>query len=580
MHPTPRAPAARGVPRVSLITVFSLPNERARARPGVGDVVAIDAPRARWNAFDDAPELATGHAAEVTVLLDASGVLARAATLASFSRDRALENDVPERERAINALCVWASATRSSLLLAARDARECGGGVTAAEAAFCAAETLHARRSAHFLGRVVAATTTASASASTAARADEYGIHSIDAARAANGAATLRPVLWLAQREGGTLTEVTLPPRTYPSAAIAAEAAAEEFEGRVVEILDAVVRYRGGSDRYGLVCVENVSAWRVLRPREDDRAVDVLERCGGGGGCYVRAEGDRRSSRGGRGATTTLRELRRGSAGGMSSRASIARVVARVRWVQLPRPRRTATGGAKKRGRDDDDESRGGGGGGGASAPAPAPAPAFAPSDVAAALLAYGCTSCHAPLMPDARDGIYPQCACHHGGVNTTGYVWRGVTLGLVDADVEADVEADVDDDAGNGRGTATPCVLGGELMRKLLFGIAPGDAAWSSRRRGTRLRSNRGDAEDDLGVDVEDEEEDEEEEDGDGDEEGFPRSRAAGADALEIATAALNALARGGERNAPFSFKIKTPRLDENGVPENGPLEIVAFDV
>jgi hypothetical protein len=154
------------------------------------------------------------------------------------------------------------------------------------------------------------------------------------------------------------------------------------------------------------------------------------------------------------------------------------------------------------------------------------------------------------------------------------------VTLGLVDADVEADMEADVDDDAGTGRGTATPCVLGGELMRKLLFGIAPGDAAWSSRRRGTRLRSNRGDAEDDLGVDVEDEEEDEEEEDGDGDEEGFPRSRAAGADALEIATAALNALARGGERNAPFSFKIKTPRLDENGVPENGPLEIVAFDV
>ena len=71
-------------------------------------------------------------------------------------------------------------------------------------------------------------------------------------------------------------------------------------------------------------------------------------------------------------------------------------------------------------------------------APAPrvfASAPAsscvmLSPTDVAAALLAYGCLACGKVLPPDPIDGVYRQCPCHPGGTNQTGYVWRGLMLG------------------------------------------------------------------------------------------------------------------------------------------------------
>ena len=45
------------------------------------------------------------------------------------------------------------------------------------------------------------------------------------------------------------------------------------------------------------------------------------------------------------------------------------------------------------------------------------------------------------------------------------------------------------------------------------------------------------------------------------------------------MATAALNALAAGATRNAPFEWRVRAPRLDENGVPIVKSLEVVGFE-
>lgn len=61
--------------------------------------------------------------------------------------------------------------------------------------------------------------------------------------------------------------------------AVDATAAAwrQKLEGKVVELSDARVRYRGSSDRYALVAAEDTSRWRAL-PDDDPRAKDVTAR--------------------------------------------------------------------------------------------------------------------------------------------------------------------------------------------------------------------------------------------------------------------------------------------------------------
>ena len=69
--------------------------------------------------------------------------------------------------------------------------------------------------------------------------------------------------------------------------------------------------------------------------------------------------------------------------------------------------------------------------------------------DVAASLLAYGCVECGRELRADPVDSVYRQCECHSGSKNSTGYVWRGITLGLTDDRAARRDGFDDDDDEG-----------------------------------------------------------------------------------------------------------------------------------
>ena len=84
------------------------------------------------------------------------------------------------------------------------------------------------------------------------------------------------------------------------------------------------------------------------------------------------------------------------------------------------------------------------------------------------------------------------------------------------------------------------------ELVSRLLLGVTPGDAAWS----GDEARS--------------------------GSAEGCSGS---GIDHLALAAAAINALALGGKKNSPMEWSVRAPRLDENGVPLPGPMEVLGFN-
>ena len=188
--------------------------------------------------------------------------------------------------------------------------------------------------------------------------------------------------------------------------------------------------------------------------------------------------------------------------------------------------------------------------------------------DVAASLLAYGCVECGRELRADPVDSVYRQCECHSGSKNSTGYVWRGITLGLTDDRAARRDGFDDDDDEGwdekpwddsrsrSGKrrkrlaervATVEARVDDSELVSRLLLGVTPGDAAWSR----DEARSGS---------------------DADG-------CSGSGHDHLALAAAAINALALGGKKNSPMEWSVRAPRLDENGVPTPGPMEVLGFN-
>ena len=85
------------------------------------------------------------------------------------------------------------------------------------------------------------------------------------------------------------------------------------------------------------------------------------------------------------------------------------------------------------------------------------------------------------------------------------------------------------------------------ELVSRLLLGVTPGDAAWSRDEARSGVLA-----------------------------EGCSGSKI---DHLALAAAAINALALGGERNSPMEWSVRVPRLDENGVPLPGPMEVLGFN-
>ena len=290
----------------------------------------------RWNSFTEGPEACTGWTTNVTVLATASALLALSSTsntqLASRSsppeKNQNKKSTKSESEKKNDGevkgykgggkraalVAAWATKTHVHLLTTASDAAArlasaAGLGVGLGGpnvAVHCAAENLGNHAIVHFLGLVVAVTAVP------------------------GSCGGVRPVLWMYQGPPGNCVEATLPPVTPPvnpsaaerpsdvddaaaakeatirlnththitstakqtcedggasnaaAAATAVDATAEawrqKLEGKVVELSDARVRYRGGSDRYCLVAAPESSRWRVL-DEDDPRSVDVTARC-------------------------------------------------------------------------------------------------------------------------------------------------------------------------------------------------------------------------------------------------------------------------------------------------------------
>ena len=500
-------------------------------------MVALESIRARWNEWAARAEACTGWASEVTVLARASDILGKTSRRgANFS---------PSVDRArVDAVLAWARREHAGLLETAANAAaeavmggggarrdSLGAGVKTVTAGWLLRDPLAERaRSVHFYGRCVA----------------EFRAPSSTGARAS------RRVVWLSQGTGECV-EATLLPEDDAGGWIRGEADANgeksleadgkpagnvlegkaagkvlegKAAGKVLELLHARVRVLHSTGRRCLVATRPAV---VIDPANDPRAAEVVARC------PTAAASARYPS------VHTIFTAPRVD-------APVARFLARVSWIRLPSPR----------------EATGGGASGAAVTGRAVDRSAVTREDVAASLLAYGCVECGRELRADPVDSVYRQCECHSGSKDSTGYVWRGITLGLTDDRAARRDEFEFEDDDGRDdprsrlgkrrkRSAAVEArVDDSELVSRLLLGVTPGDAAWSRDEAWSGDEARSGSAEGCSG---------------------------SGIDHLALAAAAINALALGGKKNSPMEWSVRAPRLDENGVPLPGPMEVLGFN-
>ena len=469
-------------------------------------------------------------------------VLARASDILGKTSRRGA-NFSPNIDRArVEAVRAWAIREHAGLLETAANAAaeaamggggarrdSLGAGVKTVTAGWLLRDPLAERAlSVHFFGRCVA----------------EFRAPSSTGARAS------RRVVWLSQGTGECV-EATLLPEDDAGGWIRERGDADEKSlegkaagnnvlegkavGKVLELLHARVRVLHSTGRRCLVATRPAV---VIDPANDPRAAEVVARC------PTAAASARYPS------VHTIFTAPRVD-------APVARFLARVSWIRLPSPREeTAASGVAVTGRAVVDRS--------AVTGRAMDRSAVTREDVAASLLAYGCVECGRELRADPVDSVYRQCECHSGSKDSTGYVWRGITLGLTDdRATRRDGFEDEDDDGWDDprsrpgkrrkRAVVEARVDDSELLSRLLLGVTPGDAAWSRDEAwsGDEARS---------GVLAE----------------GCSGSRI---DHLALAAAAINALALGGERNSPMEWSVRVPRLDENGVPLPGPMEVLGFN-
>ena len=499
-------------------------------------MVALESIRARWNEWAARAEACTGWASEVTVLARASDILGKTSRRgANFS---------PSVDRArVDAVLAWARREHAGLLETAANAAaeavmggvgarrdSLGAGVKTVTAGWLLRDPLAERaRSVHFYGRCVA----------------EFRAPSSTGARAS------RRVVWLSQGTGECV-EATLLPEDDAGGWIRGEADANgeksleadgnaagnvlegKAAGKVLELLHARVRVLHSTGRRCLVATRPAV---VIDPANDPRAAEVVARC-----------------------PTTAASARYPSVDAIFTAprvdAPVARFLARVSWIRLPSPRDATGGGASGAavtGRAVDRSAVTG---------RAVDLSAVTREDVAASLLAYGCVECGRELRADPVDSVYRQCECHSGSKDSTGYVWRGITLGLTD-DRAARRDEFEDDDGWDDprsrlgkrrkRSAAVEArVDDSELVSRLLLGVTPGDATWSRDEAWSGDEARSGSAEGCSG---------------------------SGIDHLALAAAAINALALGGKKNSPMEWSVRAPRLDENGVPLPGPMEVLGFN-
>ena len=480
------------------------------ATAGVGDALEAVGLRARWNAYRDEPELASGYgtglvvrATATALLRDRSvGVWANGAE-PSARGENVPEEDVPAgaradlrarssrrasaedaRARALDAVLSWALEHRMGVLRAAallqarravaRDPDPSGDPVgdggrldraPGRDPLRVAAESSGAVPC--FSGRVVAAAASASRGR-----------------RASDGGATKRVTAWVARDATGASTEVTL--RAMPAGN--AEALAARLPGSAVSCVNFLVYAKAdarGRLAYALVQRDDddddavkktagtadarartpraVSELCVL-PEGDARAEDVAARTRG----TRRASAEAPSLRslvdfsGARGnspsnsppsAETVARRHQGVESGDGVGDAAVVVVRARVAWVRLPRATRASVfPGAGARSAVSVSEKpkkkrkR-------ETRRSPRGVPATR-AEVAESLLARGCVLCLRALAPDPADPadcfggrIIRQCACHSGRADAVGWVWRALELGLADDAELHDASADADDE-------------------------------------------------------------------------------------------------------------------------------------
>ena len=491
-------------------------------------MVALESIRARWNEWAARAEACTGWASEVTVLARASDILGKTSRRgANFS---------PSVDRArVDAVLAWARREHAGLLETAANAAaeavmggggarrdSLGAGVKTVTAGWLLRDPLAERaRSVHFYGRCVA----------------EFRAPSSTGARAS------RRVVWLSQGTGECV-EATLLPEDDAGGWTRGEADANgeksletdgnaagnalegKAAGKVLELLHARVRVLHST---GGRCLVATRPAVVIEPANDPRAAEVVARC-----------------------PTSAASARYPSVDAIFIAprvdAPVARFLARVSWIRLPSPRGETGGGAS----------------GAAVTGRAVDRSAVTREDVAASLLAYGCVECGRELRADPVDSVYMQCECHSGSKDSTGYVWRGITLGLTDDRAARRDEFEDEDDDGwddprsrlgkrRKRSAAVEArVDDSELVSRLLLGVTPGDAAWSRDEAWSGDEARSGSAEGCSG---------------------------SGIDHLALAAAAINALALGGKKNSPMEWSVRAPRLDENGVPLPGPMEVLGFN-
>lgn len=156
-------------------------------------------------------------------------------------------------------------------------------------------------------------------------------------------------------------------------------------------------------------------------------------------------------------------------------------------------------------------------------------------SDIAStdAMIFFGCLSCRRALEAD-HNRVYAECACSKTETPRYGFMWRDLVLGLQSTDEDDDediVLARARDD----------------VAERLLLHVSAGQIVPSG-----------GDASCDN---------DDEDDNGDDTHDAYKR----------VVMCALNALAAGA-RNAPMTFQLRFPTLDDNGLPQRSELELVDF--
>lgn len=160
-------------------------------------------------------------------------------------------------------------------------------------------------------------------------------------------------------------------------------------------------------------------------------------------------------------------------------------------------------------------------------------------SDIAStdAMIFFGCLSCRRELKKD-HNKVYAECACSKTEPPRYGFMWRDLVLGLQSTDED-------DDDVVLARAR-------NGVAERLLLHVSAG-----------QIVPNGGDASCDN-----------DDEDDNGDESNHTYVH----DAYKrVVMCALNALAAGA-RNAPMTFQLRFPTLDDNGLPQRSELELVDF--